>query len=1070
MASDYQAIREDNKRRYGTDIGRIGKLLLANRYDDRTHFIYELLQNAEDALAKRDGWTGQRSICFDLAGRELRVSHFGKPFDEADVCGICGIADSSKDEDVTQIGHFGIGFKSVYAFTDRPEVHSDAEDFGIESFVWPIAVPQIQCETGETIIVMPLREPADGEEIGAGLKHLGANALLFLREIEEIEWNVEDRLSGLYLRQSEDVDDCVRYVTVLGESDGQSDTEQAWLVFSNAMHTSEDKLVGHVEVAFSLEHERVRPIPRSPLVVFFPTVVETNLGFCVQGPYRTTPSRDNVPHRDDWNRHCVRATADLLVYALTWLRDKKLLDVDVLQCLPLDREKFDKGSMFTPLYEVAKQALISQRLLPRFGGGYLSAGTAKLARTQELRELFDSDQLAQLFNVSGELAWLSGDISENRTPALRRYLMSDLEFVEVTPEMILPKLDASFLIEQSDEWVCRLYEFLNDRTALRQQTANLPLVRLTDGTHVQARVNGHPQAFLPGEIETDFPTVRAAACNSEDAQAFLRSLGLTKPDPVDDVIRNILCKYEDGHDVGDDEYDTDVRRILNAFTTDSRDQRDKLVAALRKTPFIRAVDAGDDSKCFACPGNLYLATDRLKKLFDGIAGIKLADDGCATLRGENMRTLLEACGAARHLQKQDVKCRLPSDELGEIRRQAGLERSTWSQLTDATLRGIDSLLGNFADMETETQRMRSSLLWEALVDLANRNPNAFQGQYTWGYAHEQKTAHFDAEFVRCLNQSAWIPDGNDKLQRPYLVLFESLGWTPDPFLLSRIHFRPPVIDQLAEEAGFEPAMLDMLKSLGITSEAKLIARLGLPETANSEGGSDGPTTAAEAIAALLGSTSNPTSPVADAEEVQGAPTNNAGTRTGALHTGGHAGATGGYEGSEREGSSRGPGSGRGNGTSGSGRERCSFISYLAVHHDDDEPDPDGLEQAARMALEDKAVEFILSRYPNWKRAPIHNPGFDLFESGQDGKPVRWCEVKAMTGSLDDRPVGLSRPQFECASKHGANYWLYVVEHAGDENAQIIRIRDPAGKARTFTFDRGWRAAAEVDSKREHEAD
>ena len=26
-------------------------MLLANRYDDRTHFIFELLQNAEDALA-----------------------------------------------------------------------------------------------------------------------------------------------------------------------------------------------------------------------------------------------------------------------------------------------------------------------------------------------------------------------------------------------------------------------------------------------------------------------------------------------------------------------------------------------------------------------------------------------------------------------------------------------------------------------------------------------------------------------------------------------------------------------------------------------------------------------------------------------------------------------------------------------------------------------------------------------------------------------------------------------------------------------------------------------------------
>lgn len=1045
MASDYQAIRDKNKIRYGTEIERIGKLLLANRYDDRTHFIYELLQNAEDALAKRDVWTGQRSICFDLAERELRVSHFGKPFDEADVCGICGIADSYKDEDVTQIGYFGIGFKSVYAYTDRPEIHSGVEDFGIESFVWPIAVAEIQRENDETIIVMPLREPADAGEIGAGLKRLGANALLFLREIEMIEWNMKDGPSGLYLRQSGGDDDFVRRVTVLGEAGGQPDTEQTWLVFSKAMHKPEGKLVGHVEIAFFLEHERVRPISLSPLVVFFPTVVETNLGFCVQGPYRTTPSRDNVPHRDDWNRKCVQATADLLVDALIWLRDNKLLDVDVLQCLPLDRGKFDEDSMFAPLYEVTKRALASQCLLPRFQGGYLSADTAKLARTQEIRELFDSDQLARLFNVEGELAWLSGDISEARTPALRRYLMNDLGFVEVTPEMILPKLDAAFLKEQSDEWVCRLYEFLHDRPALRQQAANLRLVRLTDGTHVQACMNGRPQAFLPGEIKTDFPMVREAVCNSENARGFLRSLGLTKPDPVDDVIRNILRKYEDAHNVGDDEYDTDIRRILNAFASDSRDQRAKLVSALRKTQFVRAVDTGDDFKCFTHPAGLYLATDRLKKLFDGIAGVKLVDDSYACLRGENIRTLLEACGATRHLQEQSVKCRLPSDELSEIRRQAGLERSTWSQLTDTTLRGIDSLLGNFADMETETQRIRSALLWEALVDLGNRNPNAFQVHYTWGYAHEQKMAHFDAEFVRRLNQSAWIPDGNDKLQRPDLVLFESLGWTPDPFLLSKIHFKPPVIDQLAEEAGFEPAMLDMLKSLGITSEAELIARLGLPETASSGKESDGPTTPTEAVNAILG----------DMPRTKPTVNDRGGAHAVFLDStdDGH------------EGASKGSGSSRGNGTSGTGHER-SFNSYVTTHHEDNENDPDGLGQAARMDLEARAVDFILSRYPNWEQTPTHNQGFDLFESGPDGKPVHWCEVKAMTGSLDDRPVGLSRTQFECARKHGANYWLYVVEYAGGENARIIRIQDPAGKARTFTFDRGWRAAAE----REHRAD
>ena len=50
MALDYKGIRRENLQRYGTDIGRIGKMLFADTYADRTHFIFELLQNAEDGL------------------------------------------------------------------------------------------------------------------------------------------------------------------------------------------------------------------------------------------------------------------------------------------------------------------------------------------------------------------------------------------------------------------------------------------------------------------------------------------------------------------------------------------------------------------------------------------------------------------------------------------------------------------------------------------------------------------------------------------------------------------------------------------------------------------------------------------------------------------------------------------------------------------------------------------------------------------------------------------------------------------------------------------------------------
>ena len=155
MASRLRAIRADNERRYGTDIGRIGPMLLADRYDDRTHFIFELLQNAEDALARRTGWRGHRSVRFHLTDREPRVSAISASrFDEPDVRGICGIAESTKD--LTAIGRFGIGFKSVYAFTERPEVHSGDGRFRDREFrLARCREARASRDPDETVIVIP---------------------------------------------------------------------------------------------------------------------------------------------------------------------------------------------------------------------------------------------------------------------------------------------------------------------------------------------------------------------------------------------------------------------------------------------------------------------------------------------------------------------------------------------------------------------------------------------------------------------------------------------------------------------------------------------------------------------------------------------------------------------------------------------------------------------------------------------------------------------------------------------------------------------------------------------------
>lgn len=1047
MPCDYQAIRHDNERRYGTDIGRIGPMLLANRYADRTHFIFELLQNAEDALTRRVGWPGSRAVTFHLTSQMLRVTHFGLPFDEQDVRGISGIAESTKE--LTAIGRFGIGFKSVYAYTDRPEIHSGSEAFAIENYVWPVSVAETERDPDETVVSIPIEASSESkqDEIARGLEGLNASVLLFLREIEELQWIVDGDRRGHYLRESSELEEGVRRVTVIGQRHGHPDVAEEWLVISQAVHAENGKFAGHVELAFSLTREndtqqdRIRCVDRSLLVVFFPTVLETHLGFLVQGPYRTTPSRDNVPSSDGWNRYLVDKTASLIRKALVWLRDNDLLDIAALQCLPLDPLRFPESSMFAPLHDATRSALSSERLLPRFDTGYVAATYARLGRTQEIRELFTPIQLAALCGEEDQLVWLSGEITQDRTPEVRSYMMRELGIPELTPETVVQRLDREFLEAQSDDWIGRLYEFLDGQPGLLGRLKGLPLIRLEDGSQVPPLLDEHPMAFLPSPIETSFPVVRSAVCVSERSRNFLKSLGLTQPNPVDDVIYNILPRYR-GREVGvdDSEYEADISRILKAYGTDSKEQRENLLEALRKSAFVKTVDAGDASGSFSKPGEVYLATERLKELFTSVAGVLLVDNTHTCLRGEDIRELLEACGATRYICPVPCDSHLDWEQRQQLRVSAGCKDMAGEEpIQDQTLRGLDSLLALLPQIDSDSRSEKAKLLWESLDELQERRGRSiFSTIYRWSY-YQLRSCTLDAGFVRRLNETAWVPDAKGDLQRPSLMIFDELGWKSNPFLTSKICFRAPILDQLAKEAGIEPGVLDLLRNLGVTSEADLRERLGVKDEDHTQNGPS-PSDVDAAMKNLLGGDTPP--PTHGVSELSGVDPRQ----------------PRGSEHSSNKGDSSSTSLRRASGSAG-GRP---FISYVGAHRHDADSDPDGLEYPIRLALEQRAIEFILSVEPGWLRTPTNNPGFDLYKIGPDERPSQWCEVKAMTGSLTDRPVGLSRIQLDCAREHGHAYWLYVVERANSDDARIVRIRSPYDNSRTFTFDRGWLDIAELD--------
>ncbi len=270
VPADYQKIREENIARYGWDTAVLD--LLGQLYSERTHFIFELIQNAEDA--------GATELAFEMFSDRLELRHDGRPFTGADVRGVCGVGKSAKSGDLTAIGKFGIGFKSVYAYTRSPRVHSGDEHFGIENYVRPFAVEPLAMPSAGTLFVFPFDHdtvPAAvaASEIAAALAALKPRILLFLRSIARL------RVAGAgvpaaVLERAVVAGPGVRRRVTLSRNGRVGEEWLAW-------HRRALDQAPPVEIAFRTEAGRLVACDSSPLIVSFPTEKETFLGFLRAG-------------------------------------------------------------------------------------------------------------------------------------------------------------------------------------------------------------------------------------------------------------------------------------------------------------------------------------------------------------------------------------------------------------------------------------------------------------------------------------------------------------------------------------------------------------------------------------------------------------------------------------------------------------------------------------------------------------------------------------------------------------------------------------------------------------------
>lgn len=469
-------------------------------YTDRSHFVYELLQNAEDA--------GATNITFAQYDDRLEVMHNGKPFTRKNLEGLCDIGKSDKINDLNQIGEFGVGFKSVFSICDTVQLYSnplnykgdigDAEPFAIRinDFTNPQDIPQaiLPAEvTTKFVFPYTVGRTFSGYKtiqelnnaISKKLQNLGITTLLFMKNLDVIAYKLQlgdgTAKEGQYLLEEKRINDHCTIASAIGLS-GNNDDEKieeiSYLKFSRPIDTISNRTV---DIAFPIHIKEDGTYecrkPKAPHIsVYFPTETESKLGFIVQGPYRTTPNRSSIPSDNEDNINLARETAILLRDSLIELRNSKKLNLSFIKALPLNLLAFENYNLFMPVYNVVKKMLLEEEIIPTRNSGFALAKNSKIARQEKLANLFNDNGLTKLINDGNNYYWLPTTLTETNKEyeVVHRYFVNELKIGVIRPEDLRNYFanNREFLKEQDDDWLVELYSIFENVPAAFSKVKN----------------------------------------------------------------------------------------------------------------------------------------------------------------------------------------------------------------------------------------------------------------------------------------------------------------------------------------------------------------------------------------------------------------------------------------------------------------------------------------------------------------------------------------------------------------------------------------------------------------------
>jgi hypothetical protein len=758
-------------------------------YPDRAHFIYELLQNAEDV--------GATEASFHLEEQSVGFEHNGRPFDEKDVWRITNIGKSTKKDQEDQIGRFGVGFKAVFAYSETPYIWSPGFSFKISNLVLPCEISP-KPELGQlTRFEFPFNNPKKARptayaEIKAGLQELAETTLLFLSRLQTIRWQIGQTPPGAVLRTQHPNN----HIEVLKRSGTKTVSSSHFLRISRPVQGLEKQ---SVSVAFPLDclpnvtafdpqtplakQLKIIPANSGRVAVSFPADKETSgLRFHLHAPFVPELSRASVKDTPA-NEPLFDQLAELAAASLHTIRDLGLLTAEFLATLPNPQDSLP--TRYDPIREAIIEEMNTEPLTPTNSKSHAPARSLLQAKAA-LKDLLSPKDLEFLVAHNEEPPQWAIAASQKNSNADR--FLSGLaitewdtdKFIELlnlksgsgprhlgAPPWIVFGPDTDFMTwlgKKSSEWHQQMYALLyNDahaktdywRAQSIEQFKQRLIVRLASGKHDLG-----PNCYFPTDgIDPDemLPQVDKAVFSSgkskaqqEDSRKFLEEIGVREIGEADQIKALLKKRY-----------------AADAFQPDHKDLN-RFIALVEKDPSQAAIFADyfifkrADNK-WGTPAQAYLDSPFLEtgltayyqplgeKAPRAALSPEYAQDA---KRLEKLVKFAEAVGAAKHLEIEETTCS-GNPQWSHLVAVPG-ERYTSPVNRDWVIPRLEELL-------SKPSVELSRLIWRTMRHLPSY-PSRLQARYQ---KNERNGSHYaDSQLVHLLRSSRWVAQTNSTFVRP----------------------------------------------------------------------------------------------------------------------------------------------------------------------------------------------------------------------------------------------------------------------------------------------------------------